>query len=180
MDLIVSVLMAAAVNIWFCVIKIFYPKRFVVKFPIRARDVPTVRIRENGTISWKRPKYRSGLSVFADGGSIKIEDCVFFNRNCSINAKLSIKIGAGTLFGENVVVYDHDHYFDLKNGVDPKNFKLSEVQIGSNCWIGSGCVILKGSIIENNVLVGAGATVRGRLKGPGVYVSDGAKLRKVR
>lgn len=46
-------------------------------------------------------------------GEVRIGDDVFFNNYCSLNAIDSISIGDGTVFGENVKVYDHNHCYKI-------------------------------------------------------------------
>ncbi len=47
-----------------------------------------------------------------DGASLTIEDGVYMNEGCRVTVVESARIGAGTLFGPNVQIYDHDHEFD--------------------------------------------------------------------
>ena len=51
----------------------------------------------------------------------------------------------------------------------PKLDIFAPIVIGSNVFIGHGCIILPGAVIENNVLVGAGSLVRGKLRENKVY-----------
>lgn len=93
-------------------------------------------------------------------GEVKIGDNVFFNNYCSLNANERITIGDGTLFGENVKVYDHNHCY--KNPNEPiknQGFTAAPVTIGKHCWIASNVVILKGVTIDDNCVIGAGCIV---------------------
>lgn len=85
----------------------------------------------------------------------------FFNNDCSIAANEMICIGDNNLFGENVKIYDHNHKFDKDSLIKSQGYSNSSVTIGDNCWIGSNVVILKGTIIENNCVIGAGCIVSG-------------------
>ena len=86
---------------------------------------------------------------------MEIGDGCFFNNYCSINAKAGIKIGANCLFGENVKIYDHDH--DYKNNI--YDFVRKRIEIGSNTWIASNCIILKGVNIGSRCVIAAGTIV---------------------
>lgn len=93
-------------------------------------------------------------------GQVIIGNNVFFNNNCSLNANEKISIGEGTLFGENVKVYDHNHcYHDTERPIKTQGFTSSPVTIGKHCWIGSNVVILKGVSIGDNCVVGAGCVI---------------------
>lgn len=83
------------------------------------------------------------------------------NSDCKIVAHQKVVIGHDTIFGPNVLLYDHDHLYDASTGVKRKEYVSSEIVIGNNCWIGAGTVILRGTHIGNNCLVGAGSVVKG-------------------
>lgn len=80
-------------------------------------------------------------------------------RNNSIVCHNRISIGSNTLFGPNVMIYDHNHKYNLAIGVDRYHYNTGEVIIGNNCWIGANSVILKDVRIGNNVVIGAGSVV---------------------
>lgn len=93
--------------------------------------------------------------------SLKIENNVFFNNNCSINCLDSIEIGENTLFGESVKLYDHNHEYHAKPSfvVEHQKFTLGAIKIGKNCWLGSNVIVLKGVTIGDNTIIGAGCVV---------------------
>ena len=109
----------------------------------------------------KNVTWRSNFSVMIDtNGSVTIGDNCFFNNGCSIACNQNIVIGEGTLFGENVKVYDHNHRFrDIKTPIKEQGFSNGIVSIGRHCWIGSNAVILKGALIEDNCVIGAGCVI---------------------
>ena len=72
-----------------------------------------------------------------------------------------IQIGKHCSIAPNVTIYDHDHIFN-KNGIQP-GFKTSEVTIGDNVWIGTGVIILKGTEIGDNCVIGAGTVLQGKI-----------------
>ena len=92
--------------------------------------------------------------------AISIGDSVFFNNDCSLNCHDSITIGDYTIFGEGVKVYDHDHGFALNGSPFNKQpIHAEPVVIGSNCWLGSGVIVLKGVTIGDNAVIGANTVV---------------------
>lgn len=139
-----------------------------------------VSIRKGGRLAYGRIVARRNLNIFCDGGQVSIGDGVFFNNDCSLNAMQAITIGAGTLFGEGVKVYDHDHLIGEDGRVSKDAFATAAVAIGSQCWIGSNAVILKGVTLCDGVTIGAGAIVASSIEVPGVYVAKGcATLQKI-
>lgn len=97
-----------------------------------------------------------------NGGELKIGDNVFFNRNCIVVSMESVKVGDNCRFGPNVCVYDHDHTFG-KAKANGEKFKTAPVEIGNGCWIGANAVILRGSNIGDNCVIGAGCVVSGEI-----------------
>lgn len=67
----------------------------------------------------------------------------------------------GTLFGENVKIYDHNHRFQKDSPIKEQGYSNGEVHIGGHCWIGSGVIILKGADISDNCVIGAGSVISG-------------------
>lgn len=95
------------------------------------------------------------------GAVLKMGDMSNLNSDCKIVCHEKIEIGENTIFGPNVLVYDHDHLYSAECGVKRKEYVSSEIVIGKNCWIGANTVILRGTHIGDNCLVGAGSVVKG-------------------
>lgn len=105
-------------------------------------------------------KARSNFCInLSEEGNLKIGNNVFFNRGCSINCRANVTVGDNCIFGENVLVYDHDHHFNCGIGLK-EGYALGAVKIGKGCWIGAGTIILKGVTIGDNVLISAGSLVK--------------------
>ncbi len=96
-----------------------------------------------------------------DGGKITIGDNVFINRNVTVVSRGSINIGSSVCIGPNVCFYDHDHEFD-SNGVYGQ-FKVGNITIGKNVWVGAGAIILKNTVIGEGSVIGAGTIVSGTI-----------------
>lgn len=104
----------------------------------------------------KNFRSRNNVSIrIYNKGIVNIGDNCFFNDCCSINCQKNIEIGNNVIFGQNVMIFDHDH--DYKNDIN--NFVLKNIKIGNNVWIGANCVILKGVTIGDNVVVAAGTVI---------------------
>lgn len=93
-------------------------------------------------------------------GSLRIGNKCFFNHDCSINCLSEIEIGNDCIFGENVRMYDHNHKFNLEDGLFRNQpYTTGKIEIGNNCWFGSNVTILEGVAIGDNVVIGAGTVV---------------------
>ncbi|MBR3355602.1 MAG: acyltransferase [Oscillospiraceae bacterium] len=113
----------------------------------------------------KNTTFRKDFSLMiGESASVKIGANCFFNNHCSINALQSIEIGDGSIFGEGVKIYDHNHRFrDSLNSIKQQGYSVAGVKIGSHCWLGSNVIILKGAEIGDNCVIGAGCVVSGQV-----------------
>lgn len=116
-------------------------------------------------LTGKRLSFRKNFSVMIGSeGKVTIGDDCFFNNDCSINSLCEITIGDGTIMGENVKIYDHNHKFnDLSKPIKAQGYSIGKVSIGKHCWIGSNVVVLKNAVIGDNCVVGAGCVISGEI-----------------
>lgn len=98
-----------------------------------------------------------------NGATVTIGKHTSFNNGCMLISRKSIKVGENCSFGPNVMIYDHDHDFYTGKIKDDKYIE-TEIEIGSNVWVGAGAIILRGSKIGNNVVIGAGTVVKGTVQ----------------
>lgn len=148
------------------IIKLFCYKYIFRKhlyFHIKSIIFPSIKIRcssHEKIVFGKEVCIRDNvLFNLSNRGKIIIENKVFINDGCKINCRESIIIGEGSLLGQDVLIYDHDH--DYKKGPTEKSnsFIVKKVYIGRNVWIGSGCIILKGVNIGDNSVIAAGSLI---------------------
>lgn len=112
--------------------------------------------------SGKNIVIRDGVKIRCNSdGIVCIGDGVGLNNNCLINAMEEIKIGENTIIGQDVKMYDHDHDYRSEGKRRYTGFKTAPIRIGRNVWIGSGCIILKGSQIGDNCVIAASTVVKG-------------------
>lgn len=98
---------------------------------------------------------------------VKIGNGCRMGEFSSIDTKAAkaVSIGNNSVIGGSTRIITH---------CPIKGFSIDKlsIHIGSNVWIGHGCIILPGSNIENRVLVGAGAVVSGNLKSDSIYIGN--------
>jgi len=138
----------------------------------RAHFVQPVLLSGTGTIIFghdvylgveQSPFFYSGycfLDARKAGSTIVFGDRVWSNNNLTIiSQEAGVSIGADTLIGTNVEIYDSDFH-----DTDPENRRNAEVSsspvnIGENVWIGSNVKILKGVSIGANSVIGNNSVV---------------------
>lgn len=108
----------------------------------------------------KNLQFRKWFTLLLEGGEVIIGDNVFFNNSCTICSMQKIVIGNGTIFGENVKIYDHNHkYSTIGILIKHQGYSSAPIKIGNDCWIGSNVTILKGVSIGDNCVIGAGCVI---------------------
>ncbi|MBR4502324.1 MAG: acyltransferase [Clostridia bacterium] len=116
-------------------------------------------------------KMRDGAKIrVRKGGKCIIGNNTSINSNNIITCHESIEIGDNCQFSPNVHVYDHDHDFRGTGGLKAMKFKTAPIKIGDNVWIGANTVILRGTEIGNNCVIGAGSVVKGKYEDGSVIV----------
>lgn len=102
---------------------------------------------------------RDNVKIKVSGGNLYIGKNVFINDNSGIICRKNIRIGDNCLIGQNVYIYDNDHKYNENKIVNDQGFNCSDVSIGSNVWIGTGSIILRGVKIGDNSVIAAGSIV---------------------
>ena len=105
---------------------------------------------------------RSRITTNAKDAVVEIGDHVGISA-ATISAFQKISIGDYTLIGGNVLITDSDwHAVDpAERMADSPNVKTAEIKIGKNVFIGTRAVILKGTVIGDHSVIGAGSVVSG-------------------
>lgn len=125
--------------------------------------------------------YQRCIIVARYGGQITIgKDCGI--SGSTIYSWKSITIGSNTRVGANCKIIDNDfHPIELKYrhfGLNEEYARRSSIVIGNDCFIGMNSIILKGTVLGNNVVVGAGSVVHGKFPDNVVIAGNPAKIIK--
>ena len=105
-----------------------------------------------------------------NGGQLYIGENCFINCNSYITVLGKTKIGNNCLIGPGVMIFDHDHDYKAEGGVSSGKMICGTIEIGNNVWIGANTLILKGSKIGDNAVIGAGSIINFEVKENSVCV----------
>ncbi len=106
-------------------------------------------------------------------GSISLGNYILISPGTSIRSAESIDIGDSTMIASDVVITDSDWHgiYDRTDYVaTPK-----PVKIHKNVWIGERSIILKGTQIGENSIIGAGSVVHGDIPPNSIFAGNPAK-----
>ena len=157
---LVSVLFSA---VKFGIMKLFHFHHFFYSGVQRFSPNTEVVIAEGGTIRLGRHvrAHRRSKLLAMDGGTLEIGSNTALGNGVGVNCMESIVIGEGVQIGPDTKIYDHDHDYRVPGGIGAGKFVTAPVTIGDNSWIGCNVVILRGTTIGKNCIVGAGSVLKG-------------------
>ncbi len=134
---------------------------------------------------------RTVIVTRAPGAVIEIGDNVGIS-GATIYARKGIYIGENTLIGGNCKILDNDFHpidtekrlkllQDARGGDTADLIPAKEIRIGKNCFLGCNSIILKGTVLGDNCVVGAGAVVSGKFEDGCVIAGNPARvIRKIK
>lgn len=125
--------------------------------------------------------YQRTIIVAKNKGKITIGDRVGIS-GATIYAWDNIEIGDDTIIGVNVKIVDTDfHPVDPKDRLSRDNSKAlcKPVKIGKNVFVGMNSLILKGTEIGDNCVIGAGSVVTGKFPANAVIAGNPARVIKL-
>ena len=122
---------------------------------------------------------RNFENFHVSSGKLILHDGVFVNNSCSFNCMERIEVGNGTMMGEGVRFYDHDHVYTAEK-IEKWQWTTAPIRVGRDCWIGSNVTILKGVTIGDNTIIGAGCLIRNDVPANSVVYNDGNLVVKER
>lgn len=135
--------------------------RLKTQGPNRIQASDLFDIRRGGMVVLGRDTTFRERVVFRVDKDAKVSlgNGVFVNDGCEFNCHQNILIEDDVMFGQNVLMFDHDH--DYRKGPKGKRteFVASPITVKANAWIGANVVILKGVTIGMNSIVAAGSVV---------------------
>ena len=126
------------------------------------------------------PDRHTRLTVYKDQkhqGSINISDYALISPGVRIESALKVNIHKAAMIANHVYITDCD-WHDIYDRSYASIGTPKPVIIEENAWIGYGTIILKGSFIGKNSIVGAGSVVTGRIPDNVIVAGNPARLIK--
>ena len=166
--------------------KVEYGKKLLLKgMPvIFNKSGATLRIGDNCTINSSFLSNLVGLYARTiivtriPGAKIHIGNNVGIS-GATIYARKEITVGDNTMIGGNVKILDNDfHPIEAEARIrdDKDMIRAKPIHIGKNCFIGCNSIILKGTVLGDNCVVGAGAVVSGKFEDNCIIAGNPAKV----
>lgn len=134
----------------------------------------------SGSLSNLLGLYQRTIIIARYGGRIKIGKNAAISGS-TIYSMSEIRIGDNFALGANCKIIDSDFHaldFEIRTRNRPNDIKKGPILIGDNCFIGLNSIILKGTTIGNNSVVGAGSVVCGSFPANVILAGNPAKIIK--
>lgn len=123
----------------------------------------------NGNVSI----YKGCKIMIGEDAQLSIGNNTYINEHSRIQCREYIEIGSNCAVSWLVDILDTDEHI-----IDKRKSKYKPVRIGNHVWIGTKVTVLKGSVLESGVVIGANSLVTGVCKSNGLYVGNPCKLMK--
>jgi maltose O-acetyltransferase len=125
-------------------------------------------------------RIKENVALVCYSGFIHIRNNVLIGRNTIIFAHGGVEIGEKTMISPNCLIVASNHICSLNNmDFQEQGFTKQQIKIGRNIWIGGGSKILGDTIINDNVVIAAGAVVSGITLDSG-FIYGGIPAKKIR
>jgi acetyltransferase-like isoleucine patch superfamily enzyme len=125
--------------------------------------------------------YDHCIFEFGHNSQLSIGSNVILSYGVLLSCQKKVFIGNDVQVGEYTSIRDTTH--DYSNTDLPMKYAediSEEIFIANDVWIGRGCIIFPGSVIEEGVVVASNSVVKGRLARNGIYGGIPARLIKLR
>lgn len=119
------------------------------------------------------------LEVVSKNGSIEFENEVSVAQNVHITSGGTLVIKKSSSILANVCITDIDHdYSEIDINIRKQKFIINKTEIGKNCMIGMGAIILAGTHLGTQNIVAANSVVRGVFPDYCIIAGSPAKIVK--
>ncbi|SJZ57813.1 Acetyltransferase (isoleucine patch superfamily) [Cetobacterium ceti] len=155
-------------------------KNTVIEKPILFKGKKNILISDNVYI-----RQNSRIEVIEHFKNQYFKPKLIIQKNVNIEQNFhctcagEIIIGENTSITPNVAIFNINHSYKKVN-ISPKfqDYEIKNIIIGKNCMIGTNTVILPGTEIGDNVIIGANSVVKGKICSNTVIGGNPAKIIK--
>lgn len=115
-------------------------------------------------------------TIILNPENIKIGVNSIINEYCHLDGR------GGLSVGDNVSISIYTKIITASHRVNSATFEYycEKTFIGNRVWIGTGAIVLNGSHISDNCVIGAGCVFKGSSIPSGIYIGNPAILKKDR
>jgi acetyltransferase-like isoleucine patch superfamily enzyme len=149
---------------------------------------PVITILTGKLIIGNHNKIKSNILIKFEG-NCTIGDYNSINEQTEIRCDEEISIGDFNMISYDCIIYDtntHCIYEPKKRrsitkndfpdiGAEQEKPMTKPIRIDNDCWIGKRAIVLKGSVLESNSILGTGSILSGKLKSGTIGVGNPAK-----
>jgi virginiamycin A acetyltransferase len=110
------------------------------------------------------------IEMVGDAATLSIGHNCLLSYGVLLSCRENINIGSHVMIGEYTSIRDTSHtHKDRARPMKECPDISSPIVIGDDVWIGRGCIILGGTVIEQGVVVAANSVVKGHLEKYSIY-----------
>src|SRR3954451_17970 len=122
-----------------------------------------------------------GTKIRVHEGTCEIGAKSVLGQECTISAFQHVSIGRECVIADRVMLIDFDHgVVEVERPIRLQGIYKRDVRVGSNCWIGYGACILRGTTIGDNCIVGTSSVVTKDVPDNAVVAGAPARLLRMR
>lgn len=161
--------------IWIRILSVL-DERLLRPFPgATARRIRIRLLRTMGASIGHRVYIGQGTRVTNPKGLV-LEDDVTVTRDCVLDARGGLILKQFVLMGFETTVITHTHRAG-KFGIPIQHQGMFEepITIGERVWLGTRCIILPGSTITADCIIGSGSVVTKPLRDMAIYAGSPAR-----
>jgi acetyltransferase-like isoleucine patch superfamily enzyme len=120
-------------------------------------------------------RIKGGTFINSYGGRVHLSTGCLVGHGSVLLGHGGLYIGKSSMLSPYVVIVASEHAYWKEGPLAHRGFTREPISIGRNVWIGSHVVVTGGAVIEDEVVVGAGSVVVGRLVSDYVYGGSPAR-----
>ena len=118
------------------------------------------------------------IIVARDGGVVEIGDRVGISGS-TVYSIVRIRIGDDTIVGAGCKIIDNDFHpleSEARKRDDRGRIRRAPIDIGRDVFVGAGSIVLRGTVIGDRCVVGAGSVVKGVFPADVVIAGNPARI----